>query len=165
MDNMEVCVSFLDPRELTTVQLGALYTDYGYQVRIVEYGKDESDPESDVRINYDMAASMEWAWREIRKIQSAARSHKPIVKPRWPLIILRSPKGWGGAKHMDGKPIEGSWRSHQGALDIYRHLFPLLTTTSPSSRSGKRRQGVPGGLAQVIQARRVVQRGSRLGPP
>jgi phosphoketolase len=74
MDNMEVCVSFLDPRELTTVQLGALYTDYGYQVRIVEYGKDESDPESDVRINYDMAASMEWAWREIRKIQSAARS-------------------------------------------------------------------------------------------
>jgi xylulose-5-phosphate/fructose-6-phosphate phosphoketolase len=87
MDNMEVRICFLDPRELTTVQLGALYTRYGYQVRIVEYGKDESDPKSDVRINYDVAASMEWAWREIRKIQSAARSGKPIVKPRWPLVV------------------------------------------------------------------------------
>lgn len=142
MDNMEVRLSFVDPGQLTTGQLGALYTGYGHQVRIVEYGKDESDPESDVRINYDMAASMEWAWREIRKIQSAARSGKPIVKPRWPLIILRSPKGWGGAKQMDGNSIEGSWRSHQGTLDGYPHLLPFLTTTSPSSRGRKRRQGV-----------------------
>lgn len=56
---------------------------YGYQVRIVE----DLD-----NIDQDLAASMEWALDEIHKIQKAARSGNPIVKPRWPVLILRTPK-------------------------------------------------------------------------
>jgi xylulose-5-phosphate/fructose-6-phosphate phosphoketolase len=56
---------------------------YGYQVRFVE------DLEN---IDLDLAASMEWAISEIKKIQSAARSGNPIVKPRWPVLIMRTPK-------------------------------------------------------------------------
>ncbi len=68
----------MDNEELT-----ALFTGYGYQVRIVE------DLEN---IDQDLAVSMEWALGEIRKIQKAARSGNPIVKPRWPVLILRTPK-------------------------------------------------------------------------
>ena len=61
----------------------ALFTGYGYQVRIVE----------DLgNIDQDLAASMEWALGEIREIQRAARSGDPITKPRWPVLILRTPK-------------------------------------------------------------------------
>jgi phosphoketolase len=56
---------------------------YGYQVRFVE------DLEN---IDLDLAASMEWALAEIKKIQTAARKGTPIVKPRWPVLILRTPK-------------------------------------------------------------------------
>lgn len=67
-------------------------------------------------INYDMAASMEWAYKEIRNIQMLARTGKPLTKPRWPMIILRTPKGWSGPAKLNGNFIEGSWRSHQVPL-------------------------------------------------
>jgi xylulose-5-phosphate/fructose-6-phosphate phosphoketolase len=57
-----------------------------------------------------MCASMDWAYQEIRKIQSAARAGNPIFQPRWPVLILKTPKGWGGIKEYHGKQIEGSWR-------------------------------------------------------
>jgi xylulose-5-phosphate/fructose-6-phosphate phosphoketolase len=99
---------------------------YGYQVRFVE------DLGS---IDLDFAASLEWAINEIRKIQKAARSKNPIVKPRWPVLILRTPKvcspstpilcvpklrqpyqGWSGPKELQGELIEGSFHSHQVPL-------------------------------------------------
>ena len=64
-------------------ELVALFTGYGYQTRFVEDLED---------IDADLGASMEWALREIRKIQDAARSGKPIMKPRWPVLIMRTPK-------------------------------------------------------------------------
>jgi len=85
----------------------ALFTGYGYQVRIVE------DLE---HIDLDLAGSMEWALAEIKKIQTAARTGKPIVKPRWPVLIMRTPKGWGGPKTFHGEFIEGSFHSHQVPL-------------------------------------------------
>ncbi|KAG6902831.1 hypothetical protein C0995_010716 [Termitomyces sp. Mi166 len=85
----------------------ALYTGYGYQVRIVE---DIDD------IHNDLAASIDWAVSEIKKIQKAARSGSPIVKPRWPMLVLRTPKGWTGPKIHHGEFIEGSFRSHQVPL-------------------------------------------------
>ncbi|KAL1851329.1 hypothetical protein VTK73DRAFT_9457 [Phialemonium thermophilum] len=88
-------------------ELLCLFTGYGYQVCIVE------DLES---INDDLQNALEWAVGEIKKIQGAARSGKPIVKPRWPMIILRTPKGWSGPKKVDGKFIEGSFNSHQVPL-------------------------------------------------
>lgn len=88
-------------------ELAALFTGYGYQPRIVE---DLND------IDSDLHCSMRWAIGEIRKIQEAARSGKPIMKPRWPVIILRTPKGWSGPQEVHGKFIEGSFHSHQVPL-------------------------------------------------
>lgn len=82
----------------------ALFTGYGYQCRIVEDLED---------IDHDMATSMQWALDEIHKIQKAARSGSPIFKPRWPVIIMRTPKGWGGPKIVDGEFVEGSFHAHQ----------------------------------------------------
>ncbi|ESK95873.1 phosphoketolase [Moniliophthora roreri MCA 2997] len=92
----------MDNKEIT-----ALFTGYGYQTRIVG---DLDD------IDNDLAASMEWALGEIKKIQNAARSGNPIVKPRWPVLILRTPKGWNGPKEFHGEFIEGSFHSHQVPL-------------------------------------------------
>ncbi|GJE94524.1 phosphoketolase family protein [Phanerochaete sordida] len=92
----------MDDKEIT-----ALFTGYGYQVRIVE----DLD-----NIDQDLAASMEWALGEIHKIQKAARSGNPIVKPRWPVLIMRTPKGWGGPKKVHGEIVEGSFHAHQVPL-------------------------------------------------
>lgn len=67
-------------------------------------------------IDDDLAASLEWAIAEIGKIQYAARHGQPIVKPRWPMIVLRTPKGLSGPKFVHGQAIEGSFRSHQVPL-------------------------------------------------
>ncbi len=67
-------------------------------------------------IDNDLAASMEWALAEIKNIQTAARTGNPIVKPRWPVIILRTPKGLAGPKSFHGELIEGSFHSHQVPL-------------------------------------------------
>ncbi|KAF8150640.1 phosphoketolase [Crassisporium funariophilum] len=88
-------------------EIVALFTGYGYQVRII----------SDLpNLDNDIAASMEWALAEISKIQKAARSGNPIVKPRWPVLILRTPKGLSGPKEFHGEFIEGSFHSHQVPL-------------------------------------------------
>ncbi|KAH9945234.1 phosphoketolase [Epithele typhae] len=92
----------MDDKEMTS-----LFTGYGYQVRIVK------DLE---HIDEDLAASMEWALSEIKNIQTAARSGNPIVKPRWPVLILRTPKGWSGPKELRGEWIEGSFKAHQVPL-------------------------------------------------
>jgi len=80
-----------------------LFTGYGYRVMFV--GGDDLDAQ--------LYGALDWAYHEIRRIQQAARSGQPIEKPQWPVILLRSPKGWTGIKKIDGVPIEGSFRSHQ----------------------------------------------------
>jgi xylulose-5-phosphate/fructose-6-phosphate phosphoketolase len=55
---------------------------------------------------------------QIRQIQSAAREHGNCARPAWPMIVLNSPKGWTGPKMVDGKPNEGTFRSHQVPLSI-----------------------------------------------
>ena len=92
----------MDETELTL-----LYTGYGYQVRFVdyvpegEYHMGGADP-ADKTMHANMAATFDWAYSEIRKIQHAARSGKPMDKPRWPMIILTSPKGWTGPSSTHG---------------------------------------------------------------
>ncbi|CUA72515.1 hypothetical protein RSOLAG22IIIB_04912 [Rhizoctonia solani] len=108
------------PGTMDNIELVALFTGYGYQVRFVEYGdlaqSKEEHAEKEIRLNADMAVSMEWAYDEIREIQRAARSGKPIDKPRWPLIILRTPKGMTGPRSLKETPLEGSFHSHQVPL-------------------------------------------------
>lgn len=80
-----------------------LFTGYGYLVAFVE-GND---------LDAFLYGALEWAYDEIRRIQQAARSGHPIAQPRWPVILMRSPKGMGTVKEMDGVPIEGTYRAHQ----------------------------------------------------
>lgn len=88
---------------MSDAELRHLFTGYGYQVRIVE----------NADLDADLYVSIDWAYQEICCIQQAARSGQRINQPQWPLLILRSLKGWTTIKEMDGQPLEGSYRSHQ----------------------------------------------------
>jgi xylulose-5-phosphate/fructose-6-phosphate phosphoketolase len=87
-------------------ELNALFVGYGYTPYFVE----GSDP---AQMHQKMAATLERAIGEIRAAQQAARTSGQATRPRWPMIVLRSPKGWTGPKEMNGHKLEGSWRSHQ----------------------------------------------------
>lgn len=90
-------------------ELEHLFIGYGYKPLFVE----GDDPAVMHRL---MADTMEKAILEIRKIQDEARSKGTFTRPVWPMIILRSPKGWTGPREVDGHKIEGFWRSHQVPL-------------------------------------------------
>lgn len=86
-----------------------LFLGYGYQPYFVE----GSDP---AKMHELMAATLDKIVGEIKKIQKAARQSKTIERPRWPMIVFRTPKGWTCPAEIDGKKAEGSWRSHQVPL-------------------------------------------------
>jgi xylulose-5-phosphate/fructose-6-phosphate phosphoketolase len=139
-------------------ELVALMHGYGWEPILVS----GSDPD---RMHHAFARALDRSLDAIRDIQQAARSGHPQggrERPRWPMIVLRSPKGWTGPAEVDGKRTEGSWRSHQvpfaetrnnpGHLQLLEHwmrsyrpeeLFddagrpvPLVTSLSPQ---GERR--------------------------
>ena len=87
-------------------ELNNLFLGYGYQPYFVE----GSDPEE---MHQKMAATFDAITHEIKSIQHEARINGNRQRPRWPMIILRSPKGWTGPKEVDGKKSENTWRSHQ----------------------------------------------------
>ena len=68
------------------------------------------------RMHELMATTLEKAIEEIRRIQENARNKNDTMRPRWPMIVLRSPKGWTGPKVVDGQPVEGTFRAHQVPL-------------------------------------------------
>jgi xylulose-5-phosphate/fructose-6-phosphate phosphoketolase len=68
-----------------------------------------------------MAAALDQAVGEIHNVQRQARQHGETERPRWPMIVLNSPKGWTGPKEVDGQPIEGNFRSHQVPLHPAEH--------------------------------------------
>jgi xylulose-5-phosphate/fructose-6-phosphate phosphoketolase len=91
-------------------ELEFLFRGYGYE----PYFVDGSDPDS---MHQAMAATLEHCMEEIRTIRQKARvAAAPVTRPRWPMIILRSPKGWTGPKEVDGHKVEGFWRAHQVPL-------------------------------------------------
>jgi xylulose-5-phosphate/fructose-6-phosphate phosphoketolase len=87
-------------------ELVALIEGYGYRPLIVA-------GEEPRLVHQALAAAVDQALDEIRGIQRAAREHGDLGRPAWPMIILRTPKGWTGPKEVDGLPAEGSFRSHQ----------------------------------------------------
>jgi xylulose-5-phosphate/fructose-6-phosphate phosphoketolase len=103
-------------------ELRALLEGYGYAPRFVE----GSDPATMHRL---MAATLDEVADEIAEIQRRARFDGELERPRWPMIVLRTPKGWTGPKIVDGLPAEGSFRSHQVPLAAVRtnpeHLAQL----------------------------------------
>src|SRR5204863_8508900 len=89
-------------------ELEALFVCYGYKHYFVE----GFDPDT---MHRTMAATLDAVFGEISSIWAAARrvGSAKAERPRWPMIVLRSPKGWTGPKEIDGKKVEGYWRSHQ----------------------------------------------------
>ena len=71
------------------------------------------------QMHQKMAAALDWAVREIQRVQEYARTTGDAARPRWPMIVFRSPKGWTGPKEVDGQPVEGSWRSHQIPIPVH----------------------------------------------
>jgi xylulose-5-phosphate/fructose-6-phosphate phosphoketolase len=90
-------------------ELVALFEGYGWRPLIVTSGLDEQPAHAHQRF----AAALDEALDEIRMLQEAARSGASGERPRWPMLILESPKGWTGPRTVDGLQVEGTWRSHQ----------------------------------------------------
>ena len=87
-------------------ELESLFVGYGYKPYFVE----GSEPE---QMHQLIAETLDAVVEEIKTIQREAREKRTAQRPTWPMIILRTPKGWTGPKEVDGKKTEGSWRSHQ----------------------------------------------------
>lgn len=96
---------------MSDAELRALFTGYGYEPLFVE-GDD---------MNHAMMTALQSAYAKIRAVQKSARAGKKIVSPRWPMIILRSLKGWTGIKSYHGVPIEGSFHAHGIPLEDPAH--------------------------------------------
>jgi xylulose-5-phosphate/fructose-6-phosphate phosphoketolase len=91
---------------MSDADLAHLFTGYGYRPYFVE-GR---EPET---MHQLMAQTLDTIVEEIHSIQHAARKEGSKNLPVWPMIILRTPKGWTGPKVVDGKPVEDTWRAHQ----------------------------------------------------
>ncbi len=87
-------------------ELESLLVGYGWAPRFVS----GSEP---LLMHEQMASALDGVVEEIRSIQRRARRNGVVTRPRWPMIVLETPKGWTGPKKVDGKKVEGSWRSHQ----------------------------------------------------
>jgi len=94
-------------------ELTKLFEGYGYRPLWVEV----KDPDDFPAAHQRMAEVLDEAMDDIQVIQREARAAnaagRPVLRPQWPMIILKSPKGWTGPKEIDGKKVEGYWRSHQ----------------------------------------------------
>jgi xylulose-5-phosphate/fructose-6-phosphate phosphoketolase len=103
-------------------ELRALLEGYGHAPRFVS----GEDPET---MHHAMAEALDGALDEIRTAQDAARGAGAVERPRWPMIVLRTPKGWTGPAEVDGTRVEGTWRAHQvplsGLGDNPEHLAML----------------------------------------
>ncbi|HYM05324.1 MAG TPA: phosphoketolase family protein [Terriglobales bacterium] len=91
---------------LSDHELTQLFNGYGYKPHFVE----GHEPEP---MHQLMAATLETVIAEIKTIQEDARLRGSQARPIWPMIVMRTPKGWTGPKVVDGKPVEGTWRAHQ----------------------------------------------------
>jgi len=91
---------------MTDAELTNLFTGYGWKPYFLE----GSEPE---QMHQLMAAVLDHIVEEIRGIQESARRDPNGKLPAWPMIVLRTPKGWTGPKVVDSKPVEGTWRAHQ----------------------------------------------------
>jgi xylulose-5-phosphate/fructose-6-phosphate phosphoketolase len=113
-------------------ELESLFVGYGYQPYFVE----GDDPAT---MHQEMAATLDVAVADIKKIQRVARTKGFTKRSRWPMIVLRSPKGWTGPKAVDGKQAEGTFRSHQvpmGDMAKPGHL-KILETWMKSYKPGE----------------------------
>ncbi|MFI6819656.1 phosphoketolase [Micromonospora sp. NPDC050187] len=107
---------------IPTDDLLAMMRGFGHEPYVVE----GDDP---ARVHQALAATLDRAVDEITAIQRRARSGETVTRPRWPMVVLRTPKGWTGPEVVDGKQVEGTYRAHQVPLSNIRdspeHLAAL----------------------------------------
>ncbi len=107
---------------IPAAELESLLAGYGYRVHTVE----GDDP---ALVHQQLAATMDTVIAEIHAIWHRARVEGDLARPAWPVIVLRTPKGWTGPKVVDGLPVEGTWRAHQVPIAAARqnpeHLAQL----------------------------------------
>src|SRR5207249_4754806 len=90
-------------------ELRGLLRGYGYEPLFISIRAEDDHADAHVRF----AAVLDEALDRIEEIQRSARVDGSTARPTWPMIVLRSPKGWTGPAEVDGLPVEGTWRSHQ----------------------------------------------------
>jgi xylulose-5-phosphate/fructose-6-phosphate phosphoketolase len=142
------------PARISHEELEALFVGYGYTPYFVE----GNDPDS---MHQAMAATMEHCVLEIRRFQEEARSTGEAFRPRWPAIILRSPKGWTAPRQVDGHYLEGFWRAHQIPIpDVATHPAHLkLLESWMRSYKPEERFDEQGRLIPALKA--LAPRGNR----
>jgi xylulose-5-phosphate/fructose-6-phosphate phosphoketolase len=111
-------------------ELTDLFAGYGYEPYFVE----GYDPRT---MHQAMASALDRVLSQMRSIQEEARGKGHIVRPKWPMIVLQTPKGWTGPKTVDGLPIEGSFRSHQVPISNLRERPDHLQLLEDWMRSYK----------------------------
>ena len=94
-------------------ELLALFEGYGWEPLVVTGGFDGEDP---AEVHRRFAVALDEALDRIAEIRERAKSEDAVERPRWPMLVLRTPKGWTGPKTVDGVPVEGTWRAHQVPL-------------------------------------------------
>jgi len=135
-------------------ELRALFVGYGYTPYFVE----GSDPEL---VHQEMASTLDRAIGEIRSAQQAARASNNAIRPRWPVIVLRTPKGWTGPRDINGHKVEGSWRSHQVPLPDVRSNPASLKLLENWMMSYRPRELFDANGTLVPELRALAPRGTR----
>jgi xylulose-5-phosphate/fructose-6-phosphate phosphoketolase len=135
-------------------ELQALFAGYGYRPYFVE----GSDP---LVVHQQMASTLDQAIGEIRQLQETARRTNRPERPRWPMIVLNTPKGWTGPKDLDGHKLEGSWRSHQVPIADVRDNPTHLTVLTEWLRSYKPEELFDQNGTFVPQLRALAPKGNR----
>jgi xylulose-5-phosphate/fructose-6-phosphate phosphoketolase len=131
-------------------ELVSLFEGYGWRPIVVS--GDEPEP-----VHQELAAALEEALDEIRAIKARAAAGRP----RWPMLVLRTPKGWTGPKEVDGLPVEGTWRSHQVPVTEARQNPAHLRILEQWLRSYRPEELFDGDGRLVPELAELAPRGAR----
>jgi xylulose-5-phosphate/fructose-6-phosphate phosphoketolase len=136
-------------------ELRAMLTGFGHTVHVVA----GDDPAA---VHRQMADTLDRVLDEIAAIQATARrSKRAVQRPRWPMIVLRTPKGWTGPEKVDGKPVEDTWRSHQVPMSDVRDNPKHLAVLERWMRSYRPDELFDANGALVPDLRELAPNGSR----
>jgi len=135
-------------------ELESLFLGYGYRPHFVE----GDDP---FTMHQRMATTMDVVLAEIKEIQHQARSTGRLIRPHWPMIVMRTPKGWTGPKVVDGVPIENTCRSHQVPLSNVRDNPQHLQMLEQWLRSYKPEELFTADGALISELAQLAPRGER----
>jgi xylulose-5-phosphate/fructose-6-phosphate phosphoketolase len=135
-------------------ELASLFTGLGWTPHFVE----GDDP---MTMHQAMAQTLEACARTLRDIKTEARRTGQATRPRWPMIVLRTPKGWTGPKEADGHKVEGYWRSHQVPLATVAHRASDLRTLEAWLRSYRPEELFDASGKLVPELRDVAPRGAK----